>query len=251
MSVRACAATWSGAEPVEAFRRLAGRRGVFWLDSSLPRAYDGRFSIMGCEPRFVVGTRGQEWWLERGGAIVERGMQPLQKIEELIAACRTAPADGVELPFWGGAVGWFSYDLGRQFERVEGTAVDDLRVPDIRLAWHDAAVIWDHHASRAWLVGAGWERPAEAAMAELAGWLGAPQAGGARPEVGPHHGASTCVSDLSREDYMARVETARDSIARGEIYQVNLVQRFTCEHREDPATTYLRLRARNPAPFAV
>jgi anthranilate/para-aminobenzoate synthase component I len=35
------------------------------------------------------------------------------------------------LPFWGGAVGWLAYDLGRQFERIDGTAQDDLGMPDI------------------------------------------------------------------------------------------------------------------------
>jgi para-aminobenzoate synthetase component 1 len=235
--------------PAAAFLRMGRRRGVFWLDSSLPRKDDGRFSIMGCEPRFVFAARGREWWIERAGGAVERGTDAvLDKLEELIAACRVAAPADAELPFWGGAVGWFSYDLGRQFEEFTDKTEEDLPSPDIRLAWHDAAVVWDHHTGGSWLVGAGWERPPEQAIAELADWLEAPPLERA-DTVAP--AAGIFASDLRRDEYLARVEEARARIARGEIYQVNLVQRFECAHAEAPAKTYLRLRERNPAPFAV
>lgn len=247
--MRALALPHAVGAPTEAFRRLARRRGVFWLDSSLRRKDDGRFSIMGCEPRSVFVARGGKWRIERAGEIVERGIgAPLGKLEELVAAHRLLPGDEAELPFWGGAVGWFSYDLGRQFETFSGTAEEDLPVPDIRLAWHDAAIVWDHPAERAWLVGAGWERDPEAAIGELAGWLQAPLPDRAE-NVAPDPG--DFASDLRRGEYLARVGEARECIARGEIYQVNLVQRFECAQREPPAATYLRLRELNPAPFAV
>ncbi len=247
--MRAFALPHAAGAPAEAFRRLAHHRGVFWLDSSLPRQGDGRFSIMGCEPRSVFIARGGEWRIERAGEVVERGSgRALNKLEELVAVHQVSPDAGVELPFWGGAVGWFSYDLGRQFEKFAGTAEEDLPVPDIRLAWHDAAIVWDHHAGRSWLVGAGWERPPEDAIRELAGWLQAPPID---PVEGRAPDPGSFLSDVRREEYLARVEEARACIARGEIYQVNLVQRFECAHREPPAMTYLRLRELNPAPFAL
>ena len=55
---------YGGPAPAEAFRRLSGRRGVFWLDSSLPRAGDGRYSVMGAEPRFVFVAEGDDWRIE-------------------------------------------------------------------------------------------------------------------------------------------------------------------------------------------
>jgi para-aminobenzoate synthetase component 1 len=249
MNMRAVALPYDGRVPAEAFRRLARRRGVFWLDSSLPRPGDGRFSIMGCEPRLVFVVQGSDWRIERGGKTVEEGSgAPLRKLDELVAAHRLLPEPGVEVPFWGGAVGWFSYDLGRQFETFAGTAKEDRPVPDIRLAWHDAAIVWDHQAGRSWLVGAGWERPPGEAASELAGWLETP-ALDLQENTAPPPEVAT--SNLRREDYLALVEEARAAIARGEIYQVNLVQRFECAHVESPAATYLRLRDLNPAPFAV
>jgi para-aminobenzoate synthetase component 1 len=204
---------------------------------------------MGCEPRLVFSACGGEWRVERAGTTVESGSDaPLRKLDELLTARRLTPEEETELPFLGGAVGWFSYDLGRQFETFGGAARADLPVPDIRLAWHDAAIVWDHHAGCSWLVGAGWERPPEEAVGELAGWLGeAPLNLG--EEVAPAPVNFTC--DLRREEYLALVGQARAAIARGEIYQVNLVRRFECAHPGTPAATYLRLRELNPAPFAV
>lgn len=234
--------------PVEAFRRLAGRRGTFWLDSSLIRPGDGRFSVMGCEPRSLFTVRGETWQMERAGQVVAEGRSnPLGQLDELVASRRVEPVPGQELPFCGGAVGWFSYDLGRRFEAFGGTAAEDFPMPDIRLAWHDAAIVWDHQTGSCWLVGAEWERSPEAAMDELAGWLEASALPLETAEAPPTAGFA---SNFSRTDYLARVNEARDAIARGEIYQMNLVQRFEGPHRESPAATYLRLRRLNPAPFA-
>lgn len=236
--------------PADAFRRLAGRRGTFWLDSSLVRPNDGRFSIMGCEPRSIFTVHGEAWrWEQAGGGATEGRARPLAKLDELVERHRVTPAgenDLPDLPFRGGAIGWFSYDLGRQFEVFGGTASEDLPVADVRLAWHDAAIVWDHQTGRSWLVGAGWERSPQAAVDELSAWLREPS----QPESSAVPASSSFVSDLSRDDYLARVAEARDCIARGEIYQMNLVQRFEGPHRESPAATYLRLRQLNPAPFA-
>ena len=250
MSASGHARVVSAPAPTEAFARLAQHTGVFWLDSSLPRKSDGRFSIMGCEPRWVFIAHGQEWRIERRGVVVERGAHDaLAKLEELLASHRVVSPVRPELPFWGGAIGWFSYDLGRQFESMEGTALADLPTPDIRLAWHDAALVWDHQENLTWLVGADGERPAALAMDELAVWLS---------ESAPAEASGAClkktapaISDLLRGEYLEHVEAIRDCIARGEVYQANLVQRFTCAHHDTTAAIYLRLRELNPAPFAL
>lgn len=203
---------------------------------------------MGCEPRSLFTVRGDVWhWEQAGGLTTEGRGQPLAKLDELVDRYRAEPTGEHDLPFWGGAIGWFSYDLGRQFETFGGTASEDLPVPDIRLAWHDAAIIWDHQTGRSWLVGVGWDRTPEAAIDELVAWLREPPA---LPGNSAVPALATFASDLSRDDYLTRVSAARDCIARGEIYQMNLVQRFAGPHRESPAATYLRLRQLNPAPFA-
>jgi para-aminobenzoate synthetase component 1 len=269
MSVHGYSWVFSAPEPAEVFARLSQRPGCFWLDSSLPRTTDGRFSIMGCEPRWIFSADASGWRIERRGVTVEHGTgDALVKLEQVVRAHQVTPAADSEadLPFFGGAVGWFSYDLGRRFETFGDSAKADLDVPEIRLAWHDAAVVWDHAEGRSWLVGIDGERSARDATRELQQWLaeppaevglraGSPRTASDSSGVGaprPHLDASleTATSDFSRGDYVAGVERIREAIGRGEVYQANLVQRFTCLHRDSPAATYLRLRALNPAPFA-
>lgn len=236
--------------PADAFARLARRRGVFWLDSSFVRSPDARYSVMGCEPRWVFSAQADAWRLAlHDGRLEHGGSGALEQLDALLDAGAAAwAADATELPFAGGAVGWLAYDLGRQFETIDGTAADDLRLPDIRLAWYDAAIVWDHRSGESWLVGLDGERDAAVAQEELAAWLREPPMHFDLRLPDDHPEAR---SDMSRAEYTARVDAVRSGIARGEYYQLNLVQRFTCAHRRPSAATYLRLRALNPAPFAA
>lgn len=235
MEAPVCLVAWNAPEPEAAFARLQGRRGVFWLDSSL-RSAAGRFSLMGCEPFQVFRARGRQaelWRADRGGG--RTGGDPLQQLEDALSQYQISHDASRPVPFCGGAVGWLGYDFGQS------------EAGEAHLAWHDAAAIWDHAEGRAWLVGAGWRRPAEAAVAELAGWL---DGAGPAPAVPPAPPVRLR-GDFTREHYQDAVEKVRARIAAGEIYQMNLAQRFTAPLAEPAPQLYRRLRALNPAPMGA
>ncbi|HVU36145.1 MAG TPA: aminodeoxychorismate synthase component I [Opitutaceae bacterium] len=238
-----------GITPRDAFSRLAGRPGVFWLDSSLRRVHDARFSVMGCMPQWTFSARDGAYTLIHRDGRVEAGVaDALGRLDSLLDRGAIRPAEGhPDLPFFGGAVGWLSYDLGRQFEHLGGATEDVGQPPDIRLAWYDAALVWDHLNDAVWSIGIDAVRSAEAARSELVGWLKDEPLNLQQPV--PR--ACRARSNLSRDDYLERVRTIREAISRGEYYQLNLVQRFSCPHDESPAATYLRLREINPAPFSA
>ncbi|MBS0632967.1 MAG: aminodeoxychorismate synthase component I [Verrucomicrobia bacterium] len=243
---------WHGADPARAFAALQaqGRAGIFWLDSS-SAATDpaARFSIMGSEPLARFRAWGGRVRFERAGEAAEETTgDPLGELERRLAEFRVESGKS-DLPFSGGAVGFLSYDLGRVTEPAAfaaGDASDDT--PDINLAWYDAAAVWDHGTGQAWLVGVGWRRAPEAAIAELAQWLsGATEVEPALPAPVSGVGAS----NLTRADFITAVERVRERIAAGEIYQMNLAQCFRGALAEPPAVLYRRLRALNPAPMAA
>jgi para-aminobenzoate synthetase component I len=233
----------------EAFGRVAGRRNVCWLDSSLERTGDGEYSILACDPRWTFTAKNDRWQVHREEGSAEAGdVGALPELEAWLSQQRAVlPETKSDLPFVGGAIGWLSYDLGRQFEQINGAAADDLNTLDIWLAWFDAAVVWDHRSAAVWLVGIGDERGGRA-MAALEATLAQPPSKVALADV---DGTKTAKSDLSRAQYVERVERVREGIAQGEYYQLNLVQRFECAQREAPETTYLRLRKINAAPFSA
>ena len=74
-------------------------------------------------------------------------------------ATRVAALEPEGLPFGGGAIGWFGYDLGRRFERLPATALDRQGLPDMALGLYDWALLVDHARQRTWLAGRGGRSP--------------------------------------------------------------------------------------------
>ncbi|MBG6084214.1 chorismate-binding protein [Zhihengliuella flava] len=150
--------------------------------------------------------------------------------------------------FRGGWVGWLGYELGRESSGVTRTA----RTPDAALFRAERAVIIDHAEHRAWVLSgvagdagpdAEWIARAREALTVSAGVVPLTPTLDAPPEF-------TCRD--TRDDYLEKVRAAQTSITDGDSYEVCLTTALTSRQREwDPWLAYLRLRARNPAPFAV
>ncbi|MCP3920070.1 MAG: anthranilate synthase component I family protein [bacterium] len=160
---------------------------------------------------------------------------------------QVAGGDRVPGPFAGGFLGAISYDLG-----VAGEALDLPRdpwsAPPLVGGLYIDFVVIDHAAGRAWLVlgdepGDGRPPVAERRAACLA-WLSDP--GPAALEPTP---AGPLVRHVPGDVHRARIESLRDRIARGELYQANLAHRFTRAIDGHPAAIYTRLRTINPAPY--
>jgi para-aminobenzoate synthetase component 1 len=225
--------------------------GRFLLESG-PAGPDAvrRYSFAGTEPFTTLVTRGQEAYVyEEGRTRVMTG-DPFVILQSLLNKNRVpAPPDLIGFP--GGAVGYFGYDLGRQIERLPETAVDDLGLPDLQLGFYDVILVIDHQTEQAHLaLGATDGREAEA-YAKARRWA---QALKRAPLLGaPLSAASTgpVRSSFTKADYFKAVDQALTYIGNGDIYQVNLAQRFTCPCPFTGWDLYRRLRATSPAPFSA
>jgi para-aminobenzoate synthetase component 1 len=146
-------------------------------------------------------------------------------------------------------MGWFGYDLGRRLEQLPALAADREQLPDMAVGLYDWAVVVDHRARRAWLVGRGRD-PATARA-----WQGLVEAFEAAVDA-PEPRASFRVtgavaSNMSRARYAEAFQRVKGYIRSGDCYQVNLAQRFAAPARGDAWSAYLRLRRLNPAPFSA
>lgn len=233
---------WTACGPAEAARRLRGRPGLAWLDSALEHAETGRWSILATDPRWTVTAYAGEVLLD--GACGPRRLDggALHAFAALVEAePRVPPRAG--LPFTGGAIGYLGFELGREVERLPATTIDDTGVPALAFGWYDAALVWDHEQGRGWLAG----RPdAVAALRARLSASACPTALTSAPTA-----PAAPVSNMTYEAYEAAVERARAYIAAGDIYQVNLAQRFSLPLVEDGFEVYGRLRTASPAPFAA
>jgi para-aminobenzoate synthetase component 1 len=227
-------------------RTLADLPWLAWLDSAAPGiGASGRYDILVADPYVTLRTRGGTTQIERRGAAATTSARPpLELLRELLGDVE-APAPG--LPFAGGAVGYFGYDLGRRFERIPSVAIADIDMPDLAVGVYDWAVVVDREARRTWLAGYGRDARTFAGWAELEARLAGPPVA----DPPPFRVSAPPRANLPRAAYAEAFRRVQEHIRRGDCYQVNLTQRFDAPADGDAWHAYLRLRAINPAPFAA
>ena len=228
----------------------------FFLDSALEMPGLGRFSFAGCDPFLVLRCRGRVAETYQAGTVKRTDADPLDLLQETLASF-PVPRDSLPIPFVGGAVGFIGYDVGRLIERLPEGPVDDTGLPDMCMAFYDAMLAFDHDQERTFAVSTGHPEPGGRRQAERAarrlGWVSglAAQADGAETPTPSYSGHRGLRSNMTRRDYFDAVRRAREYIVAGDIYQVNLSQRFQAPWPFEPWSLYTRLRAANRAPFGA
>ena len=245
----------TGLSPLQAFELFQGEPYSFFLDSALPAGWLGRFSFIGSRPFLVLRSRGNQVQLlrEEGKQEVVAG-DPFDVLRGFLECYRIAGV--ADLPLVGGAVGYFGYDLCHFIERLPAVARDDLGLPEGYLGFYDTLLAFDHRRGQAYLVSTGLpEEEPEARRLRAQRRLGEFLAKLRQPAPPPEESFSPPVggvrANFSREGYLEAVERAREYIAAGDIFQVNLSQRFEVPLPFPPYQLYKQLRRCNPAPYAA
>ncbi|MCJ7655792.1 MAG: aminodeoxychorismate synthase component I, partial [Dehalococcoidia bacterium] len=164
------------------------------------------------------------------------------------------------VPFWGGAVGYLSYDLCHFIERLPTTAIDDLELPESYFGFYDTVLAFDHLKNRAYIASTGFPeldesrrlKRARLRLEEMKSRLSSPPSKitGAASESVKKTTEAVLKSNFTTEGYMEAVNKVREYIAAGDVFQVNLSQRFETELTISPYELYRRLGQINPASFA-
>jgi len=240
----------------QCFEAFAGQPFSFFLDSGMDPGKLGRYSFMGSDPFLVLRSRGDKVSLTRDGVEEVKQGNPFDILGELLEVYSLDGSQAV-IPFTGGAVGYLSYDLCHFIERLPTTAVDDLELPECYLAFYDSVVAFDHLEGKAYLAATGFpeleesrrQRRAEEKLKELKSRV-LNFAQPSNDKVATSEESIVIKSNFSHERYLEAVATARDYICAGDIFEVNLSQRFEAGLGMPPYELYKRLRKINPAPFA-
>jgi len=239
----------SAVAPGRAFAAFAALPHAFFLDSGLAGSPLSRFSFLGAQPRLLLTAKGRAVRLRENGREQRLDANPFHLLRSLLRRLRR-PHVPAPVPFAGGFVGYLGYDLCHFVERLPRTATDDLALPDMHLGLYDHVAAYDHAEGRWYAVTAGDDDgqaqrlDALLAAAERASPTATTDA--ARPASG-----GPITANFTRDAYLAAIRRAKDYIAAGDIFQVNLSQRFETALAIPPAELYVRLRQANPAPFAA
>ncbi|MBS3908314.1 MAG: aminodeoxychorismate synthase component I [Actinobacteria bacterium] len=247
--------------PDIAFRGLLRDHMPFLLESALPSERYGRYSILGGNPVGFIKSKNGVTEYSVGGAVNVSRLDPLLVIEEQIRDFGFADAsEPASLPFTGGAVGYFGYDLNRQIERLPDIALDDQGIPDAYLGFYTEALVVDHKDRRTYAISYIPDNisfTARDASIRLKGLIAKATSANnirfGRPAYGGGNGrvAENLISNMTKERYREIIENARSHIAEGDIFQVNLAQRFQADLKVGHYHLYEQLRMCNPAPFAA
>ena len=250
--------------PVSAFAKL--RRGPFaFLLESAPAGGEtwSRYTFLGTEPRSAWRLSNgvvEEWNSKKGWHNERKPADPLADLGELIDAVE--PANVPELgQFWGGVVGYFSYDVVRLIEKLPERPPNGLRVPDACFVFTRSLVILDNLRGSARVVvsvpipkRAGdkqLRKMYDDASAELDEILERLRATSRLRPMSPDLGAAPVdgQSSYERRDFMAHVDRIKEYIRAGDCFQALLSRRIDVPLDFDPADLYRALRAINPSPY--
>jgi len=243
----------------QAFELFKDRPFSFFLDSGMDPQRLGRYSFIGSDPFLIMRSRGRDITLIRPEGETAISGNPFDVLGELLQEYKL-DGNPTVLPFVGGAVGYLSYDLGHFIEKLPSKAVDDLLLPECYLAFYDSVAIFDHLEGRAYVAASGFpdkgvdrQKRARARLEEMKRTVAqAPRLEEDKASYvdQPVSEMVNLRSNFTHEGYLEAVQRARDYIIAGDIFQVNLSQRFEADMPLPPYELYRRLRKINPAPFA-
>jgi para-aminobenzoate synthetase component 1 len=226
------------------FEAIADLPWAVFLDGGLHHPAQSRYDILAAQPYVRLVTRGNLTEIHGERVELSRG-DPFELVGRALAAdtaCRS------HLPFSGGAIGYFGYDLARRLEKLPVQAEDAESIPEMAVGIYDWAAVVDHAERRAWLVGQSRDPETDLKWDALVRLFTDPPAERVRT---PFRVVSRVTSNLTRDAYPRRFERIKRYIADGDCYQVNLAQRFSARVSGDPWLAYQALRVMNPAPFAA
>jgi para-aminobenzoate synthetase component 1 len=202
--------------------------------------------IVSAAPDINVTTRGKITRIKDATECRESTQDPFRILKRILRDNSNEDLAGTEKPkFAGGALGYFSYDLGRRIERLPGTPKADIRLPDMAVGIYRWSVETDHAERRTRIYfSAGCS---ELLQEQIEDCLGSED----KVATTGFNLISSLVPNFSRESYGDAFQRIKRYINSGDCYQVNLAQRFSGTFCGDSWYLFSSLSKKIGAPFSA
>jgi len=251
--------------PVSAYYKLVKHCAYsFLLESVEGEEKVARYSFISRDPELVVTCQNKEIKILR----IIKGKQssekisftgsPLSVVRELMKDYKAVDVAGLPR-FFGGMVGFLSYDCVRFFERLPDQSVDDLKLPDICLALAKNLVIFDHRHHSIKVVSCVHLdkkdskevkiKKYQAAQIAIEALIADLQKPFKLPKVKKSDKKISVSSNCTKAQYEQMVIKGKAHIKAGDIFQIVLSQRFKVNISVDAFEIYRTLRVLNPSPY--
>jgi len=230
------------ADSAALFSPIAGKPWAVFLDSGYPACTLDRYDILVADPVCTLVTQGDITRITRGGRVVESLDDPFDLVKQELG--KVVQPDG-GLPFKGGAIGYFAYDLSRRIERLDSIAADLEHIPEMAVGIYEWAVVVDHREQKSYL--AGIARDPEYWQNLIDRFSRLPD----DRSAAPFRVLGEIKANMDKTGYFRAFDRIKHYLAEGDCYQINLSQRFSASCAGDPWTAYRKLRELNAAPFSA
>ncbi len=211
-----------------------------WLDS----AGLGRYDILCAQPMTTLVTHGVETEITDAAGVLRSSDDPFTLLRQQLGE-PDASVPGI--PFSGGALGYWSYDLVRSMKALPAQAQSSADLPDMSIGIYDWTIVLDHQEKTAQLVSQQRFAETKILLPEILERLR--RAGKLPADTFSVQGRIT--SNFTRAEYEAAFHVVQDYLQAGDCYQVNLAQRFSAAASGDAFGAYLTLRGLSSAPYSA
>lgn len=239
-------------DPITYFNKVADQEWAFFLDSANFTQITNktnRYSYIALDPFYTIILNDESH---------NTAEETLTKIDYLIKKYTIAYQENFP-PFQGGAMGYFGYDFCRYLEKIDPFKDKELPFHDIALGFYDTVISFDHVLKKAWIISTGFPEEGEEKrivrarkrIQTIKEKILRDLAISDKKQEKWHKG--NIESNFDRETYIAAVKKAKQYIYEGDIFEVNLSQRFsaTLPEKMNAYDLYHRIRKINPAPFSA
>jgi para-aminobenzoate synthetase component 1 len=239
-----------GITPLDLFTPLANKPWAMWLDSGQSEHIDVCFDILVWQPEVTLCTYGDKTTIhntttKNNVVSAEDPLSLLENVQQQLF--KESASSEQELPFLGGALGYFAYDLGRRFEKLPEQAEQDINLPEMAVGIYAQAIIFDHKRKQYFLICQEEKRLELTLFIEMMLDKKRIQV----PEQENFVLTSSWQSNMDKASYIEKFKQVQQFLSSGDCYQINLAQRFSANYQGNEFEAYVALRSENKAPFSA
>ncbi|NRT73491.1 aminodeoxychorismate synthase component I [Clostridium beijerinckii] len=230
-------------DPFYTYDLFKDSKDSIFLDSSKEDKLLSKYSFIGLNPYKKFISRGRKVTIDNEEY---NDVDPFEKLDEIIEIYKISINSNI--PFVSGAIGYFSYDIGRVLEDLPDESKEDFSIPDSIFIFFDNLIIFDLQNKKTYITSVGQLEESKNSILNIEKCLknyieGLP--------VNLEKTNNKFFSNFDKEEYKKAIASLKEYIRSGDVYIANMTRRIWCNNNEKPYEIYRKLRNTNKAPFSA
>ena len=242
--------------PSVLLRKIQEEENIYLLESYEGPKKWSRYSFMGFNPKYIFSSFKNKIKISGINKSKQITGCPFDELKKIIKKYK--PVQLKTLPrFYGGFVGFFSYEIISQIEKIPRSKKDDIKFPDCNFMFSDSLIIFDNLKKNAKVVvNVEINRKSDLnkvyskaikKIEQIESKLN--RKAGIYPLAKYNSNHNIIKSNFKSLDFERNVKKIKDYVLRGDVIQTVISQRWKTKYKHSPIDLYFSLRKLNPSPY--